>query len=165
MNPPPAEASSEDGGELPDQVDLPSDTGSDEWTKWDEYPLQSGPPGDEQPPENRLQLEKKRKMKEKGEYTKKRRRGVSDTTESESGTNRYPLRLVQPSDQGDVNYRPYRAAARERTANRRGRATAGQRRARIHLRNKRVTRRQDLGSLGLLYISKTSSVVGPRRTQ
>ena len=164
-NLPPAETSSEDGGESLDQVDLPSDTGSDEWADWDEYSLRSGPPGDVQPPENRLQLEKKRKMKEKGEYTKKRRRGVSDTTESESGTNRYPLRLVQPSDQGDVNYRPYRAAARERTANRRGRATAGQRRARIHLRNKRVTRRQDLGSLGLLYISRTSSVVGPRRTQ
>ena len=57
MNPPPAEAGSEDGGESPDQADLPSDTGSDEWTKWDEYPLQSGPPGDEQPPENRLHLD------------------------------------------------------------------------------------------------------------
>ena len=122
MNPPPAEASPEDGGELPDQVDLPSDTGSDEWAEWDEYPLQGGPPGDDQPPENRLQLDKKRKMKEKGEYTKKRQRGASDTTESESDAEGDPLGLVQPSDQEDGNYRPYRAAAQERTANRRGRA-------------------------------------------
>ena len=122
MNPPPAEASSEDGGELPDQVDLPSDTGSDEWTKWDEYPLQSGPPGDEQPPENRLQLEKKRKMKEKSEYTKKRQRGTAGITESEPEVDESPLGLGQPSDQEDVNYRPYRAVTRERIANRRGRA-------------------------------------------
>ena len=122
MNPPPAEASSEDGGELPDQVDLPSDTGSDEWTKWDEYPLQSGPPGDEQPPENRLQLEKKRKMKEKSEYTKKRQRGTAGITESEPEVDEGPLGLGQPSDQEDVNYRPYRAVTGERIANRRGRA-------------------------------------------
>ena len=49
-NPPPAETISEDGSELPDQVEPPIDTGSDEWAEWDEYPLRSGPSGDEQPP-------------------------------------------------------------------------------------------------------------------
>ena len=124
VNPPPAEASSEDGGEppdQPDQVDLPSDTGSDEWAEWDEYPLPGRPPGDKQPPENRPQFEKKRKLKEKGEYTKKKQRGAADRAESGSEVDEDPLGLVQPSDPEDADYRPDRAAVGEGAANRRGR--------------------------------------------
>ena len=121
-NPPPAETNSEDGNELPDQIKLPSDTESDEWADWDEYPLQRPPSIDEQPPETPSLFDKKRKMKEKGEYTKKKQRGTADRLESESEVDEDPLGLVQPSDQEDANYRPYQTAARDRTANRRGRA-------------------------------------------
>ena len=54
---PPAEARSEDGSELPDQVEFPADTGSDGWAEWDDYPLGGGQSGDEQPPESRPQFE------------------------------------------------------------------------------------------------------------
>ena len=50
--PPPAEARSEDGSELPDQVEFPVDTGSDGWEEWDEYPLGGGQSEDEQLPEH-----------------------------------------------------------------------------------------------------------------
>ena len=119
--PPPTEARSEDGSELPEQVEFPVDTGSDGWEGWDEYPLGGEQSGDEQSPEPRPQFEKKRKMKEKGEYTQKKQRGTADTTESESEVEEDLLGLSQPSDQHDASYRPYQITAREkieRTANR-----------------------------------------------
>ena len=45
-------------------------------------------------------------MKEKGEYTKKKQKGATDTTESEPEVEEDPLGLVQPSDQQDDDYRP-----------------------------------------------------------
>ena len=53
-------------------------------------------------------------MKEKGEYTQKRRRETADTTESESEVDEDPLGLVQPSDQHDSSYRPYQVTARRK---------------------------------------------------
>ena len=57
-------------------------------------------------------------MKEKGEYTKKKQKGATDTTESEPEVEEDPLGLVQPSDQQDDDYRPGQPVGKERTADR-----------------------------------------------
>ena len=61
-------------------------------------------------------------MKEKGEYTKKKQKGATDTTESELEVEEDPLGLVQPSDQQDDDYTPNRPVGRGKIADRRSSA-------------------------------------------
>ena len=122
VNLPPAECHDEEERSLAEQIGFPTSAESDKWDGWDDYPLHDGPPGDERPPISFPLFSSKHKMKEKGEYTKKKQKGATDTTESELEVEEDPLGLVQPSDQQDDDYRPYRAVTRERIANRRGRA-------------------------------------------
>ena len=95
-------------------MEFPEEAGSNEWEEWDDYPLEMGPSRDNLSPEPRPQLEKKRKMKETGEYTQKRQRETADQTESESEVDDDPLGLVQPSDQQDASYRPYQLTTRRK---------------------------------------------------
>ncbi len=113
---PPAEVESEEIRDLADRTGFPISAESDEWDGWDDYPLPDETPGNEPPPASFPLFAQKRKMKEKGEYTKKKQKGDISTREGELGSEEDPLGLIQPSDQQDEDYVPNPPARRERNA-------------------------------------------------